>query len=251
MQVRSISLILPATDETDSIRETVRCARDVLGGYELQFVIVTSPTLTSLACRSAIEAIRKDNEPDNEHAVETFDQTLPGVGGALREGFKRARGDVTVLMSSDLETDPSVLPLMIEKIAAGYDIAAASRWSARGGFSGYNPVKLVLNFLFQQFFRVVYSTRLSDLTYAYRAYRTPIVQTISWEELGFPFLFETLVKPLRLGYCIAEVAAPWRVRQEGRSHNSFKQTLDYVRVGVRVRFQSKKTMCYSARERVL
>jgi hypothetical protein len=128
----------------------------------------------------------------------------------------------------------------------GYDVAVTTRWQGGIRFSGYNPLKLVLNFFFQQFFRLLYWTKLTDLTYAYRVYRTEIVKEIRWEENGFPFLFETILKPLRLGYHAAEVKAPWMARTEGASHNSFAQTAKYAVTGLHIRFQSTKTMVYTA-----
>jgi hypothetical protein len=143
-----------------------------------------------------------------------------------------------------LETDPDALPEMVAAVEKGADIAATTRWRDGVRFDGYGLVKLVLNYLFQNFFRLLYWTSLTDLTYAYRIYRTEIVRKIVWEEMRFPFLFETIIKPLRLGYSVVEIKAPWKSRREGVSHNSFWQTADYVRVGLRVRFASKKKMIY-------
>lgn len=240
--MKSVTLILPATDETYSLKQTVDTASKLLPGRELQFLIVTSKKLTTPECRAAIEELRTIYGA----AIDAFDQTKPGIGGALQESFERARCDITVLMASDLETDPALLPALVDKIDEGFDIAATSRWRGGARFSGYDPLKFVLNYGFQLFFRLLYWTKLTDLTYAYRAYKTPILTSIRWEELKFPFLFETIVKPLRLGYKATEIEAPWKARTEGVSHNSFGQTLDYVRVGLRVRFQKKSKMRYSA-----
>ena len=40
-----------------------------------------------------------------------------------------------------------------------------------GQFEGYSPIKLVANYLLQKMLSVLYGTRLSDLTYAYRIFR--------------------------------------------------------------------------------
>jgi glycosyltransferase involved in cell wall biosynthesis len=232
--MKSVSIILPATDETYSLQETVQQARTVLATRDLQFVIVTSPTYTTADCRATIARLQK--EFGNE--IEAFEQTRPRLGGALQDAFERASGEYTVLMASDLETDPAALPAMIAALDGGADIAATSRWKAGAGFQGYPPAKLALNWLFQRFFRILYRTQLTDLTYGYRAYRTAILKCIRWDELNFPFLFECLVKPLRLGYKPVEIAVPWKARTEGRSHASIAEIVDYGRVGIRVRFMT-------------
>lgn len=238
----SVSLILPATDETHSLVETVVRAASLLQDRRVEYLIVTSPKLTTSECRATIVELQKKYGA----SIVTFDQTRPYIGGAITDAFVRAQGEYTVLMASDLETDPTVLPDLLKALDAGADVAATTRWKRGARFSGYHPVKFVFNYLFQQFFRVLYLTSLTDLTYAYRAYRTEIVHKIRWEEERFPILFETLIKPLRLGYRIVEIEAPWKARSEGVSHNSLDQTLAYIRTGVRVRFMRKSRMVYSS-----
>ncbi len=236
----SVSIILPATDETYSLTQTVERALSLLPNRTLQFLIVTSPKLTTNECRSTIA----DLGSRYGDTIDTFDQHLPNIGGAIQNAFSRAKGDYTVLMASDLETDPSVLPELIGAIESGADVAVTTRWRKGVRFVGYHPVKLVFNFFFQLLFRILYWTKLTDLTYAYRAYRTDVLKNIRWEETRFPFLFETIVKPLRLGYKIVEINAPWAARTEGVSHNSIPQTLAYIRTGMRVRFMRKRAMVY-------
>ncbi|MBI2610889.1 glycosyltransferase family 2 protein [Candidatus Kaiserbacteria bacterium] len=235
-----LSIILPATDETFSLEETVKKIKEVLRMQPIEYLIVTHPRLTTVACRETATKLREAHGPD----VVVFDQTRPGIGGAIRDCIDRARGEIVVMMAADLETDPAVLPSMLRALE-GNDVVATSRWKGGARFLGYDPVKFVLNFVFQHFFRILYWTSLTDLTYAYRAYRAPVLKTTHWEETGFPFLFESILKPLRLGYRVAEVEAPWRARQEGVSHNSFVQTFAYTWTGIRIRFQSTHKMRYT------
>src|SRR3989344_5924623 len=139
-----VSLLLPAIDETTSLLLSVRLSVANLPQYELEYVVVTHPKYTTPECRAVIKELQKRHGTSVVH----FDQTLPGIGGALREAFLKASGEVTVLMASDLETDPQCLPAMLQKIEEGYDIAAATRWTRGAGFRGYHPIKFVLNFLF-------------------------------------------------------------------------------------------------------
>jgi hypothetical protein len=142
-----------------------------------------------------------------------------------------------MLMASDLETDPTMIPRFLKRMETGHwDIVAASRWLAGGGFEGYSRLKLALNFLFQRFFRVLYWTELTDLTYAYRLYRRTALEGIVWEELRHPFLLECLLKPLRRGARITELPCTWRVRGEGQSANTLLQTFRYLRTAVKTRW---------------
>lgn len=238
-----LSIILPATDETYSLAETVEKIASLLPSQAIEYLIVTHPKLTTPACRETITRLRATYSS----AIESFDQTRRGIGGALQDAIDRTSGDVVILMAADLETDPAILPSMLQKLEKS-DVVATSRWKGGARFSGYDPLKFVLNFFFQHFFRILYWTELTDLTYAYRAYKASVLKSIRWEETGFPFLFESILKPLRLGYRVAEVEAPWRARQEGVSHNSFMQTFAYTWTGLRIRFQRVSKMRYSERQ---
>jgi glycosyltransferase involved in cell wall biosynthesis len=236
----SLSIILPATDEPASLTQAVTQIKQLFANRTLQLIVVTHPTLTTPECHQAIALLQR-RFPD----VESLLQTRSGLGGAIQDAFERCTGSYTALMSADLETDPAVLPTMVAAVERGADIAVATRWRNGVRFKGYDPLKLALNFFFQQFFRILYWTALTDLTYAYRVYKTSVIKRIRWQELRFPFLFESILKPLRLGCVVVEVDAPWVARIEGASHNSFRQTFDYVRVGIAVRFFSKQNLIVS------
>ena len=236
-----VTVVLPTLDEGPLLIQTVRAVFEQLPGHDTQIIIAASARLTTRETRAAIvELVARYGSK-----IDAFDQVRPGVGEALKEAFARADGDAVVLMTSDLETPPEILPQMIQKLEDGYDMATATRWRKGFAFNGYNPVKMTLNFLFQQIFRAVYFTRLSDLTYGYRAFRIEVVKSIRWEESRHPFFFETMLKPLRLGYKIAEVDAPWEMfmtRKSSTGRAKSKDLLAYIRVGLRNRFLLKRLM---------
>jgi len=157
-----------------------------------------------------------------------------------RSGPRRLRcrqGDACDHDVSDLETDPATVPLLIaEARQHPAAIITATRWKGGINFEGYDPLKLVLNKVFQGFFALLYRVRLTDLTFAYRIFPTDLVRSIRWEELKHPFLFETIVKPLRLGVDVVEVPSTWRVRTEGVSHNTFLTNFVYFRIGLKTLF---------------
>ena len=119
-------------------------------------------------------------------------------------------------------------------------IVLNSRWIRDGRFIGYDRVKLVLNYVFQKFFAVLFTSSVTDFTYAYRVYPTNLLKAIKWEELKHPFLLESLLKPLRLNVQTVEMPAVWHAREEGESQNTFTGNFPYLAVGVRIRFMPKK-----------
>lgn len=237
-EFESASIILPVVNETISLERTVeiilRDARDRI--CEILIVICARTTPES---RSTIHEL-VGRYP---HLIVVHSQKLPFLGGALREAFDLARGSHTVLMASDLETNPDELgQLIAEAELHPKAIIQASRWRKGGSFTGYSPLKLVLNRIFQSFFSILYGTRLSDMTFGYRVYPTKVIQSITWEELRHPFLLECLVKPLRLGVPVVEVTSIWTARIEGESQNTFFRNFVYFRTGLKTRFAGRQSL---------
>jgi glycosyltransferase involved in cell wall biosynthesis len=232
----SVTIILPAIDETWSLRETLTRIESANGADVLQYLIVVC-RMTTPACREVAEALAAELPG----RVQLLEQRLPFLGGAVRDGFDAAKGTHVIMMSSDLETDPATVPLLIaESRQHPTAIITATRWKGGTNFEGYDPLKLVLNKIFQGFFALLYRVRLSDLTFAYRIFPADLVRSIRWEELKHPFLFETIVKPLRLGVEVVEVPSTWRVRTEGVSHNTFLTNFFYFRIGLRTLFMPRR-----------
>lgn len=170
-------------------------------------------------------------------------QKLPFLGGAVREAFDLCHGTHVIMMASDLETDPNLVQKLIEEEKKNPEmIVTATRWRKGGDFQGYNPLKLVFNYLFQKFFSLLYGVNLSDMTYGYRIFPTSLVQSIQWEELRHPFLFETILKPLRLGVQVKEIPGVWSARKEGQSQNTFLRNFEYFPIGLKVRFTKKSNL---------
>ena len=239
-QLTSVSVILPVMDETFSLRQTVDLILADADDYVGEFIIVVCDR-TEPAALETVSELKLQLGP---RAI-VHHQRLPFLGGALREAFQIASGSHVALMASDLETDPRLLRSMIEAETNDPNgVVTMTRWSQGGGFRGYSKPKLVLNWLFQQIFTLMYGTKLTDMTYAYRIMPTNLVKGIRWNELRHPFLLETMVKPLRLGITVTELPAIWEVRPEGVTHNPFLQNFVYFRTAFRTRFASRTSLLH-------
>jgi glycosyltransferase involved in cell wall biosynthesis len=232
----SATVILPVINETYSLVETVESILRTSKAdiCELLIVVCDRTTPESMATIKTLSA-------QLGGFVVVHRQKLKFLGGALREAFDLARGTHTIMMASDLETDPSLVPQLIAQARAHpAAIVTVTRWRTGGGFENYSSIKLIANWIFQKLFSLLYWTRLSDMTYAYRIFPTKLLQAIKWQELRHPFLFETMIKPLRLGVPVIEIPGVWRARTEGESQNTFARNFEYFKIGLRVRFAAAR-----------
>ncbi len=235
MSYQNVTILLPAMDETYSMRETVETILHTCRRKDLCEMIFLLCDRTSEESRHTAEQLIEDY--GKYIPMYIHEQELPGVGGAIREGIDLAKGSHVVMMSTDLETDPKVIKTFIAA-AKKYPgrIITASRWRKGGGFENYDKVKLVCNLIFERSIGLLYGVGLSDLTYAYRIFPTELMQSIRWEELKHPFFLETALKPIRLGVKFIEVPGHWSARTEGVSQNGFFDNFKYFGTAFHNRF---------------
>jgi glycosyltransferase involved in cell wall biosynthesis len=232
-----VSVLLPVMDETESLKETIRILLEE-NSQAISEILIVVCARTAPESVAVCEALQRE-QPG---LIKLFWQKLPYLGGAMRDCFDWAAGSHVLMMASDLETDPRTVKYLIAEAEKGFDIVTATRWTQESAFHGYDPLKYHLNWVFQQIIRVLYGTELSDLTLAFRIFRSEWVKRIRWEELRHPFLLETILKPMRLGATIAEVPTVWRAREEGASHNTFWQNFVYFRIAVKTRLRPRRKL---------
>lgn len=235
MNTFSVSILLPVINETFSLKQTVDIINSSCAEFIEEYMVI--------ACKKTTRESRKaiaELQQTYGNKIVVLEQTLPFLGGAVRDAFDACKGTHVIMMASDLETDPKDVKKLIDEERKSPDmIITATRWKGGGGFKGYNPLKLVLNYTFQKIFSVMYGVNLSDMTYGYRIFPSKLVKSIRWEEVRHPFLFETVLKPLRLGVKVKEIPSSWAARQEGESANTFFRNFEYFKTGMRIRFYNK------------
>jgi len=220
--------------ETELLRESVRQIRNQLHEWPIEILIVVHP-------KSSPECMALCDELGRESDVRIIVQgPRAGIGWAYREAIPYVTGTYTLIMSSDLETNPADAAAIIRKAEeTGVDIVCASRWMRGGGFTGYNPVKLVLNFGYNLIFRILYRTSIHDITFGYKLIRSEILREVKWAYGTHEFCAELILRPLRLGYTATEVPTRWVKRPEGESKMIFIRNFRFVSAAWHVFFTPK------------
>jgi dolichol-phosphate mannosyltransferase len=225
-----VSVVLPVFSETETVRQVVDWLRDHLAGRLEEIVVVLSPR-SQEASRAVCSALAASDARVRLHIQEHN----PGLGHAVREGLERTRGRAVLLMDSDGEMENETVPRMIAAmLRENCGLVVASRWIEGGGFTGYSPLKYGLNWAFQQAFRILFRTRLHDLTYGFKLMRGELARGITWEGTLHEIACETTLKPIRLGARVAEVPSRWTARTQGVSKNTFLRNFRYVAMALRI-----------------
>lgn len=228
-----LSIVVTVFTETFSLRETVGILLRHDRGYIHEIILLTSP-------RASAEtfAVCSECEARDERVRMVIQKHNPGIGWAYREGMLAATGNYVALMAGDLETEPAAIDRMVDKLVeTNCDGVIANRWLPGGGFTNYDPLKLILNWIFQKSFSLLFWTRLGDLTFGFKILSRKIVENVRWESTLHETCIETTVKPLKMGFYIEEVPSVWVGRREGVSVNTFFRNFRYVRLALKVLFQ--------------
>jgi glycosyltransferase involved in cell wall biosynthesis len=225
-----ISIVVTVYSETFSLVETIKRLMKYNRDYIYEIILVVSP-------KSSQECFAICNNLAQQYSfikVQT-QKNNPGVGWAIREGMKLSTGNYVVLISADLETEPEAVDRMIKKIEeTGCDGVIGNRWLPEGGFVNYNKTKLVLNYIFQKTFKVLFRTKLGDLTYGFKVLSKKICDNINWEGTLHEIYIETTIKPIKNNYYIEQIPTVWVGRSEGKSSNSFLKNFRYVSMAFKV-----------------
>jgi glycosyltransferase involved in cell wall biosynthesis len=225
-----ISVVLPVYSETETVRQVVAWLRENLAGRLAEILIILAPR-----SGEASRAVCSELEALDPRIWVLIQKRNPGLGYAVREGLERAQGDVVLLMDSDGEMENETILRMIAAIERDHcGLVVASRWIKGGGFTGYSPLKYGLNWGFQQVFRVLFQTKIHDLTYGFKLIRGELAHGITWEGTLHEIACETTLKPIRLGVRVAEVASRWTARTQGVSKNTFLRNFRYVAMALRI-----------------
>jgi len=237
VQNYSVSIILPAINETYSLQKTIDIILEHNRNYIKEIIIILSKNKTS---KKTITVANKCMNLNPKYINIEY-QTLPFLGGAIRKGFEIATGTHVVMMASDLETDPNDVQKFLKiSIKNKNSIITASRWVKGGSFKKYSSIKLILNLVFQNIMKLLFGTNLTDLTYGYRLFPNEILKKIKWDELKHPFLLETILKPLKMKVNIIEIPSKWEARSEGISQNAFITNFYYIKTAMIIKFFWKK-----------
>ncbi len=165
-----ISVVIPIKDERDNLRplhERLCCALDPLGlDYE---VIIVDDGSTDGSFAVLRERAAKDPHLKVVQLRRNFGQTA-----ALQAGIDWSSGDVLITMDGDLQNDPADIPLLLNKLAEGYDAVLGLRANRQDHLLIRKIPSLLGNWLI----RKVTGVQVKDMGCTLRAMRRDLAEAL-------------------------------------------------------------------------
>jgi glycosyltransferase involved in cell wall biosynthesis len=152
-----------------------------------------------------------------------------GQTAAMSAGFDHARGRIIIPMDADLQNDPVDIPLLLEKLDEGYDVASGWRKERQDKEAARIFTSRLANWLIGRFTGV----KLHDAGCTLKAYRAEILR--GTRLYGEMHRFIPALANL-MGARICEVPVHHHPREFGRSKYGFKRILKVLLDLITVKF---------------
>ncbi len=206
-----LSVVIPAFNERDTIREIVKRLRAL--PLELEIIVVDDASTDGTR-----DILKTEIEPQVARVL--YQPCNQGKGAAIRAGIAQATGDVTVIQDADLEYDPQDLLDMLRPIQSDKaDVVYGSRF----GSGKERRVLFFWHSLGNRFLTILSNCftnlNLTDMETCYKMFRTPLIQSIRLEQDRFGFEPEVTAKLARIPCRMYEVG----ISYSGRDYSEGKK----------------------------
>lgn len=163
----SISVVIPVYNEGGSIRELYARAVQSLDAAGRTFELIFIDDGSTDATFAELERI---HAADGRVRAVRLKRNF-GQHSAMHAGLVRARGEILVTMDGDLQNAPEDLPMLVDAVESGADVASGTRAARRDSWGRTLPSR-VINGMLRRFT----SVDISDFGCAFNAYRRDAIE---------------------------------------------------------------------------
>ncbi|MBC7725644.1 MAG: glycosyltransferase family 2 protein [Burkholderiaceae bacterium] len=166
-----ISIVIPARNEARNLEVILPLLPDVH-----QVILVDGNSVDDTI--GAAERVMPD--------IQVIRQTRTGKGNALACGFAAVTGDIVIMFDADGSADPEEIPVFVDALLAGADVAKGSRFCEGGGSEDITPFRRLGNYGLNTLTNVLLGTRYTDLCYGYNAFWAHIMPSLELPSIHLP-----------------------------------------------------------------
>jgi len=163
-----VSIIVPVYNEEESIGLLYKAVEKSVSTMGIPWELILVDDGSQDNSLDKIKGIVKEH-PDHASAVvlrRNFGQTA-----AIEAGIDHSKGEIIVLLDADLQNDPADIPIMVKKLAEGYDLVSGWRFHRQDKFLTRTLPSRIANSLIS----AVTGVKLHDYGCTLKAYRREVL----------------------------------------------------------------------------
>ncbi len=193
-----ISIILPAKNEAINLGPLLQELKAIF--YDVEIIVVDDGSTDATAEIAIREGVKVISHP-----------YCQGNGAAIKTGARNASGDILIFMDADGQHDPADIPVLLEKLADGYDMVVGTRTA--GTHASW--LRRVANGFYNRLASMMTGHKIEDLTSGFRVVKAnkfrrflyllpngfsyPTTSTMAFFRSGFPVAYVPIHAGKRLG----------------------------------------------------
>jgi len=159
-----------------------------------------------------------------------------GYGRALQSGVENSKGEIVVYMDGDYTYNPRDIPKIIKPILSGKcDVVIGNRLNHMMYPKAMNILNRFGNSVISLFLSVTFLRRINDTQCGLRAIRRRFLKELDYRDYGMPYVTEQLIKLVKRGARIDNVAITYRPRVGETKLRAWTDGLKIMKVVLRER----------------
>lgn len=219
------SIIIPVYNEVQNIEPLYAAIKPVIEKIDRSCEVIF---IDDGSKDGTYDALRKIHENDPVCRIIRFRRNF-GQTAAMAAGFTHARGNVIITLDGDLQNDPTDIPMLLDKVAEGYDVVSGWRVNRKDKFITRRVPSICANWLISK----ITGVNLHDYGCTLKAYRREVAQNVGL--YGEMHRFIPAIASW-MGVNVAEVPVKHHARQHGRSKYGLSRTMRVVLDLITVKF---------------
>jgi len=226
-----LSIVIPAYNEAERLPATLDQLASFLRGedYTAEIIVVDDGSTdgTIAVARDAVV----------EPGVQIIAAPHRGKGAAVRQGMLAARGQARLMCDADLSMPAHEIPKLIAALAAGADVALATREGSGARRVGEPELRHLMGRVFNLLVRLLAVPDLNDTQCGFKAFTAASAEALFGRATidGFGFDVEVLYLARKRHLRLAEVPIAWYYQPSSRV-SPLRDTIRMVRDVLRVRW---------------
>ena len=234
-EIPHTSIIIPTRNEAGNISLLLQRLEPVVHPYASEIIFVddsedSTPDVISSLGQDFVRPVRLIHR--------TAEQRAGGLGSAVLEGMRAARGLWIVVMDGDLQHPPEVIPDMLQTAAEqSLDMVIANRYCEGGSAGSFSPLRLLTSRGSTWAAKVAFPRKLrlvDDPMTGFFMVRRDALDLNTLHPNGFKILLEIVARTPALN--IGSIPFTFGERFAGESKASFREGLRFLSLLCTLRF---------------